>query len=172
MEECAVCNEECDVRLSCSHHVHYECIANSGRARCPVCLHEPIELPPEHQDTFQRAVARNQRFTEEQNREAAEDIQRQEEEQPDRVRRPNYREIELGYQIRRWRQRVSNDYNVGHVIEEVGQLLYTTDPTSVVEADSRSVRLTQTGISLREIAIDLNMSVRELVNVLLTVLDE
>ena len=170
MDECAVCNEECNVRLSCSHHVHYECIARSGRSRCPVCLHEPIELPAEHQQTFQQAVLRNQHFIEEQNREAAEDIQRQEE--PVQIRRPNYREIQLGYQIRRWRQRVSNDYNVGHIIEEVGQLLYTTEPTSVIEADNRSVQLTQMGMSLREIGIDLNMSVRELVNVLLTVLDE
>ena len=75
--ECIVCNEECEELTPCRHRVHQGCIAQSGKAQCPVCR-QVVTIHPEHQETFQRAERRNQRAEEEQNREAAEQIQQEE----------------------------------------------------------------------------------------------
>lgn len=43
-EDCAVCTDECEEVLTCGHNVHWQCVARSGRASCPVCRAQ-LQIP-------------------------------------------------------------------------------------------------------------------------------
>lgn len=55
-EDCGVCMEACDESLTCGHRVHWQCVARSGRAACPVCRAD-LELPQEWQSLLQESAA-------------------------------------------------------------------------------------------------------------------
>lgn len=198
MSECTVCGEDCNELLPCRHSIHMECVARSGRARCPLCLTEGIQIPQEYSTLFQEAVQRNRNTEEEQNRQAAIELHRQlqrrndddeddndeenedENDQqdqprsPPRAQPPRQRDqlISIGYDRQRWRDRSVETYTLDTALQEVAYLNYNTERNTVIETDRRSVQLIQIGMSLRQFSLHMGVSMRQLVDVLLLALDE
>ena len=47
VEECCVCCETVDTKLSCGHDIHMMCVVKSGKNKCPLCRQE-IVIPNEY----------------------------------------------------------------------------------------------------------------------------
>jgi hypothetical protein len=82
MSECLACTEHCDNPIQpCEHYVHIECIIRTGKPICPACTN-PIELTPEQTTELEanreRIRRENQEQTEQEDREVARNIAREE----------------------------------------------------------------------------------------------
>ena len=167
-QECIVCNEECSERTPCGHTVHSECIAQSGKEECPMCR-QGLTISSDHREIFDRAVRRNRIIEEERNREAAQEIQQQENPDRENIRRPPL--IEIGGREIRWRRVESDTINVDQLFVELAMLNQAQDGEEI-QCNRQVLRLLQMIYEARELCVEANINLRQMFDTILTVFEE
>jgi hypothetical protein len=165
-QECVVCNEDCSEITHCRHIVHSECIARSGKEECPMCRQE-IKVSLTHREIFDQAVQRNRFLEEERNREAAQEIQQQED--PPMVRRPVL--IQVGDREIRWRRIESSNMNIDQLFIELA-MLNQAHEREEIQCSTQVLRLLQMVYQARQLSIESNISLRQIFDTILTVFEE
>ncbi len=169
IQECVVCNEECSERTTCRHIVHVECIARSGKAECPMCRQE-VTISEEYQTIFNQAVLRNRRVEEERNREAAQELQQQEQPQVlSRQRGPPI--IQVGGRELRWNRVDPQEMNIDQLFVELATINQAQEGQEI-QCSSRVLRLLQLVYEARELSIESNINLRQMFDTILTVFEE
>ena len=168
-QECVVCNEECSERTPCGHTVHSECIAQSGKEECPMCR-QRVTVSSDHREILDRAVQRNRLLEEERNREAAQEIQQQENPDERSVQRPPPL-IDVGGREIRWRRVETETINVDQLFVELTMLNQARDGEEI-QCSRQVLRLLQMIYEARELSIEANINLRQMFDTILTVFEE
>jgi hypothetical protein len=172
-----VCNENIeDQPLVCGHHVHWLCIARSGKTECPLCR-QLVEVPLAYREILSSAEERNRRAAEEANREAAAEIAEElnneddEDDHDEEERRePGYL-MRVGHRVLRWEERRISEMTTDLLFEELASIHYAEERT-LIECDPRVMRVARLMYQLKEESVLTNTSMRVLTDIMLTLFEE